>query len=343
MKKICIRVDGNEIIATGHVMRCLSVAQQLRKMGGQVVFVVADERPCPMIEEQGFDTYVMDSVWNDMDTETRTFCDYLVENSIKIVLLDSYYVTKDYLFSVSKVASVCYIDDMDKFTYPVHTIINYGLNYSRDYVVKYKRVDLDTEFLLGGVYAPLREEFSYKPYQVNKEVERVLITTGGTDQLGMSYSLLETFLGNKQTASLEYNVILGRFNKDKARLQELSKRYDNVKLHENVCNMSYWMRNCDVAVSAAGTTKYELSACGIPSICFEVADNQEGAIEWEENGYMLYGGNAYLEKDICLNICCDKLISLCNNYERRRELSHRMQQLVDGLGAKRISEYLLEI
>lgn len=343
MKKICIRVDGNEIIATGHVMRCLSIAGQLRKMGAEIVFVVADERPCPMIEEMGFDTYVLNTVWNNMDTETERFSTYLESNDIRIVLLDSYFVTEDYLSNISKVASICYIDDMDKFIYPVHVVINYGLQCDRNYQSRYSAVGLDTSFLLGCNYIPLREEFSYEPYSVKEKVSRVLITTGGTDQLSMTYSLLEEFLADSILTRLEYNVIVGRFNKDKELLKSIAQRYTNVILHENVNNISYWMRKCDVAISAAGTTKYELSACGTPSICFEVADNQEGAKNWEKNGYMLYAGNAYMEKDKCLRECCKKLNSLCDDYELRKNMSEKMQKLVDGLGAERIAKYLLKM
>ncbi len=343
MIKICIRVDGNEIIATGHVMRCLSIAEQLRNMGAEVIFVVADERPCPIIEGQNFDTYVLNTVWNDMDAETECFCDFLMDNNISTVLLDSYFVTAQYIISVSRVAKICYIDDMNKFIYPVHTVVNYGLNYNGEYETRYRGVGLNTRFLVGCKYVPLRDEFSYKPYNVREKVNRVLITTGGTDQLGMSYALLEAFLGSELTAGLEYNVIVGRFNMDEDRLEKLSHQNSNIVLHKNVSNMSHWMRYCDVAISAAGTTKYELSACGIPSICFEVADNQEGAVEWERNGYMLYAGNAYIEKDECIKMCFKKLIDMLKDYELRKTMSLKMQKLVDGMGAKRISEHLLEM
>lgn len=343
MKKICIRVDGNEIIATGHVMRCLSVAEQLRKIGGDVVFVVADERPCSMIEEKGFNTYVLHTVWNNMDTETDVFCHYLVSNNISTVLIDSYFVTEDYLTRVSNVARICYIDDMDKFIYPVHTVINYGLQCDRKYESRYIATGYNTTFLLGGAYAPLREEFSYKLYDIQEKVSRVLITTGGTDQLRMTYSLLDTFLSDDLVNRLEYNVIVGRFNEDKDRLKGLADMHPNVKLHENVSNMSYWMRCCDVAISAAGTTKYELAACGTPSICFEVADNQEGACDWEKGGYMLYAGNAYTEQGRCISTCVEQLVRLCEDFDFRKKLSQNMQGLIDGKGAERIAQYLVKM
>ena len=343
MKKICIRVDGNEIIATGHVMRCLSIAVQLRKIGADVVFVLADARPASMIECAEFEYHVLNSEWDYMDSEIDTFCQYIEDSDINTVLVDSYYVTEDYLKRLSLVANVCYIDDLDKFIYPVHTLVNYSLQYDRGYENRYYKAGYNTRFLLGGKYVPLREEFSHKPYKVSKKVQKILITTGGTDQLNMAYKLLEKFLKEPTLKTLEYNVIVGRFNKNRDMLVDLSKEYTNIIIHENVTNMSHWMRLCDVAVSAAGTTTFELSACGIPSICFEVADNQAGADMWEKGGYMLYAGNAYLKQEDCLNNCVDNLNSLCEDYELRFKMSRNMQGVVDGLGALRLADYLIKL
>jgi spore coat polysaccharide biosynthesis predicted glycosyltransferase SpsG len=141
---------------------------------------------------------------------------------------------------------------------------------------------------------------------------------------------------------LEYHVIVGYFNQNKERLYSLAGHHPNLHLHENVTNMSEWMRTCDIAVSAAGTTTYELCACGIPSICLEIADNQKGAAAWEEKGYMYYAGNASLDMDTCMDKCTEYLLKYTQNREIRKNHSRRMQSLVDGRGAGRIAQYLLQ-
>lgn len=343
MKKIIIRVDGNEIIATGHVMRCLAVAVQLEKLGANVVFVVADERPCQMIEEKGFKTHVLDTVWDDMDMEIDVICRYIRDNQVDVVLLDSYYVTKSYLDSLSRSVKVCYIDDLDEFIYTVDVVLNYSLAWDRSYEERYRAAGLNTKFLLGGKYVPLREEFEYKEYLLSPIVKKVLITTGGTDQLGMALKLLNTFINNNELSELEYHIIVGRFNQYKEDIRRIAKENKNIILHENVSNMSQYMRCCDVAISAAGTTTFELAACGIPSICFEVADNQDGAYLWEEKGYMLYSGNAYKRQEDCLKKCEKYLVMLMNDSGLRERLSKNMQSLVDGKGALRIAKYLMNM
>lgn len=343
MGKICIRVDGNEIIATGHVMRCLSIARQLKKLGQDIVFVLADSRPVSMIEENGFNSIVLGTVWDDMDTEIEEFCRYLSYSNTNTVLLDSYFVTEEYLSRISMHVNVCYIDDLDTFVYPVNTLINYSLQCDRDYESRYRTRGYDTKFLLGCKYIPLREEFFYIPYEVKDKVRRVLITTGGTDQLNIAYKLLEQLMLDAILGDLEYHVIVGRFNENKEKLSRLAMDNSNIILHENVTNMSYWMRVCDVAITAAGTTTFELAACGIPSICFEVADNQVGAKLWETGGYMFYAGNAYLNQGECLEECQTKLQKLCENLDARKAMSKNMQKLVDGKGAFRIASYLIKL
>lgn len=341
MKRIYIRVDGNEIIATGHVMRCLSIAEQIRKLGAEVIFLVADKSPCSLIEDRGFSVEVLDTIWDDLDQETDRLCKYITKHHVEQLLIDSYYVTKEYFQKLAECTKIVYIDDLNSFLYPVHGLIHYWAFADEDaYKRPYEQAGMDTYFLVGGKYVPLREEFAYRPYEVRKQVQSVLVTTGGTDQLNVAGDLLNRILGDSRLMELEYHVIIGCFNQNKEQLYGLANAYSNIYLHENVNNMSEWMRSCDIAVSASGTTLYELCACGIPTICLEVADNQKGAVIWQEAGYMLYAGNAYQDKEQCMQKCIESLLQYKSNYELRKGKSALMQSLVDGFGAERIAQYL---
>ena len=104
--------------------------------------------------------------------------------------------------------------------------------------------------------------------------------------------------------------------------------------------MSDYMKDCDVALSAAGSTLYELCACGTPTICFEIASNQEGSQIWEDRGYMLYAGNAAKNMDACIKACIEHLMWYSDNYDKRRRMSCEMQKLVDGKGSERVAKYI---
>jgi spore coat polysaccharide biosynthesis predicted glycosyltransferase SpsG len=257
--------------------------------------------------------------------------------------LDSYYVTPEYLRKLSQVVKVVYIDDLNAFLYSVHTVINYGrwatqMGYEQAYAAK----QMDTCFLLGSEYIPLREEFTFQPYVVREDMKRVLITMGGTDTLNVTGHLLQHVLQMAELAELEYHVIVGCFNIHKDVLYSLREQHSNIILHENVNNMSEWMRSCDAAISASGSTLYELCACGTPTICLEIADNQSGAAIWESDGYMYYGGDAARNMEGCMEQCAKRLLDYKHSVDIRREKSNHMQSLVDGKGARRIAEWVIQ-
>lgn len=344
MGKIFVRVDGNEILATGHVMRCLSIAEALRKLGEEVVFVVADDRPRELISSKNFQMDVLNTTWDDLNQEAKILCEYINKNHVNVLLLDSYYVTKEYLQILSQYTKIIYIDDLKRFDYPVNTIIHYSpFAKEEEYRRIYKEEGRFPRILCGGEYIPLREEFAYQPYEVKEKVSKVLITTGGTDQLNVAGNLLNNLLENEALTFLEYHVIIGCFHSDKEGLQKLAEKHTNISVHENVKNMSDFMRHCDVAISAGGTTLYELCACGIPTICLEVADNQQGAIIWQQQDYMEYAGNAYVDMESCIIQCETSLIKYMDDREMREHRSHRMQRLVDGSGAMRIAQYIVNM
>lgn len=326
-------------------MRCMSIAAQIKKQGVDVSFIAADENSKTLIESRGYQVDVLGSQWDNLDSEIDTLCQYIKDNNVGVLLVDTYYVTDEYLKALSKLTTVVYIDDLKKFAYPVNTLINYAAfadvsEYEKLYVTSSDK----PEMLIGAQYIPLRDEFVDRDYNVRKEAAKVLITTGGTDRLNVAGNLLESFMKDDILCKLKYHVIVGCFNCNKDMLCDISINSNgHVILHENVDNMSYWMMYCDVALSASGSTLYELSACGVPTICFEVADNQAGADVWQRCGYMRYAGNAALNIDDCVTSCSKHLMDLVSNYNERVRMSTKARKLIDGKGAGRMAGYLINM
>lgn len=343
MDKLYIRVDGNNIIATGHVMRCLTIAQQLKKTGVNSIFVLADSYPIEIIKKYGFEFIVLDSKWDNLDLEIDKICSFIKDNKISKMLIDSYYVTERYLESISILTKIIYIDDIKKFKYPVNTIIHYNIFDEKEIYKEEVSSNKSINFLLGGMYAPLREEFSHKEYEIQDNIDKVLITTGGTDKYNVAGSLLDCFLEKNELKNLEFHVVSGVFNANRNYLKNITEENENVYLYENVNNISDLMRMCDVAISASGTTLYELCACGIPTICFSIADNQKGAERWQEFGLMYYAGNVEENMGHCINNCYIGLKKYMFDKRFRIDNSKRMQTVVDGYGAQRIAEYIKEM
>ena len=97
-----IRADANEIIGTGHVMRCLSISEELRRQGEEVTFIIADKRTEKMVVEKGFQVICLDSVWNDLDKEIEKVLKVIEEYGISLLLIDSYNIFMQFYFSFSR-------------------------------------------------------------------------------------------------------------------------------------------------------------------------------------------------------------------------------------------------
>ncbi|MBR3834096.1 MAG: UDP-2,4-diacetamido-2,4,6-trideoxy-beta-L-altropyranose hydrolase [Lachnospiraceae bacterium] len=337
-----IRADANEIIGTGHVMRCLSIAEELRRQREKVIFLFADDRTKNLIEEKNFEGICLNSVWNDLDKETSLMKQLIEKYDIEKLLIDSYYVTEHYLEELNKVTNVIYIDDMLAFPYPVQVLINYNIfateeKYQQLYGDKYS----DTQFLLGCKYAPLRQEFQDVKRVANDKINSILISSGGTDTYNITGNFLCALRTQKWFEETDIHVIIGRFNKNKETLEKEWYNCKNVKLHYNIHNMSDYMKSCDIAVSAGGVTTYELCACGIPTIMYTLADNQlEIADIASDMGLVHYAGDIREHMEDCLEIIISRIDVLRQDVELRRDISIKMQQVVDGKGCLRLVKHM---
>lgn len=331
---IGIRVDVNEIIATGHFMRCLAIAQGIRTAKSDVLFISADDKAKALSEQYQFKAVKLDTKWDDMDSETDILTDIIFKYRIDKLLVDSYYVTERYLKKLSKYVELIYIDDINKFKYPVDILLNYNayfkiFNYDETYR------ETNTKLILGPKYAPLRDEFRGIHYKVNENVENVLITTGGSDTYGVAQNLIEAIIKDEGLPHINIHIIAGRYSN----IDEIVdlKAYPYIHIHKNVKDMSGLMKQCDIAITAGGSTMYELCACGVPSVSFTFADNQVfGAEALDKMDLISYSGDVRNGMDECIAIIVNRIRYYINNYEIRKQKSQAMQSLVDGSGVNRI-------
>lgn len=339
---IWIRADGGKEIGTGHVMRCISIADALRRMGEQVCFLLADSSAVPLLEGRGQEYRLLNSSYQHPEEELEALLPLLAESRNSIFLADSYYVTDTYLRRVRDYMPICYMDDRGISGLPVDLLINY--NIFADASLYECSGDERTSYLLGTEYAPLRREFQEVPYQVREKVRRVLLTTGGSDKYNLAGKILEEVLSNEETQNLEYCVVSGAYNEYLPTLLEIGKWHPGVQVLSNVTDMSELMRTCDIAVTAGGSTMYELSAVGVPIICFSFVDNQEKIVEGFRNrDIVCFGGDYLRQGERMVRDVADNIGLLCRDVELRKGYSRRQKVLVDGQGAMRIAERLCRL
>lgn len=333
---IAIRVDMNNQIATGHLMRCLSIAEALRFHNEEVMFIVADEQPIEFLSQRNFRYIVLNTQWNNMESEVKELTKIIIDKNIDKLLIDSYQVTYKYLNEISNITKTIYIDDLGKFEYPVNTVICYA-NYWKK--LGYDLNNTKTKYFLGTKYVPLRKEFwNIKNKHISDDVENVLIMTGGSDP----YNIVGLMLcGIDRSKYKKIDVICGRYNSNYNDLVAGYRNESNVSIHRNVSNMEDYMMNADIAISAGGTTLYELCACGIPTISYTFVDNQiDNAKQFDEDGLIRYAGDVR-DGDIVKSIN-SILNKMKDDYKLRKDMSHRMQLCVDGRGTMRVADIMCE-
>ena len=353
---IGIRADANRIIATGHVMRCITIAREIVKQGETVTFFVADEESRELVdlyasEVSGIETVVLSSDWQDMEKEIPALRRELEQRRISALLVDSYQVTQGYFRELRDVCTLAYMDDLGKEPYPVDILINYSgyyemLGYEELYKGQTGHDGKATELLLGLNYAPLREQFYAEDDSGSRDEgeKSVLIASGGADQYRMLSGVLKALEERGIIADAGFKVVAGNMVADLDVLDGFAAKYENVEILKNVEHMAELMRSCDLAVAAAGTMLTECAAVGLPVIYYQVADNQKFNVSfWQGTGGMSFAGDVTQEgkRDEALSGICREVKGLLTDKEKLAGMKKALAGVTDGRGAVRIAKALL--
>lgn len=339
---IAFRVDGGNTIGTGHIMRCLSLAKAFREIGRDSTFITADHTAEELISEAGFALYCLNSDLSNMEEELTILLPLLQKIKADFLIADSYLITPRWMKGVRRVQPLAYLDDENRLFYPADVVINYNLSgLEKDYS---KYTGTDTKLVIGPLYAPLREEFSGLPQRkVAPVVKNVLVSTGGADSQNVAGQLLELISNKAQWRDISFCFVVGRLNPHASFFKKNAAMLPNVRIYTDVARMSELMLCCDVAIAAAGSTLYELCACGTPTVTYALADNQlAGAQIFERHELMLNAGDCRKNKDFGQNVA-QHLEQLSQGTELRQKMSTAMQAMIDGKGAVRLAKKLLEI
>lgn len=332
---IVFRADGNPKIGSGHVMRCLSLADAFQELGQTSLFITASEDLQGLIHSRGHACQVLYTEYDHMEQELDVLLPVLKEKQPALLVLDSYFVTSAYMRALKQEVALVYIDDMNAFDYPADVVVNYNI-YAED--MEYPP---GKKYLLGPKYAPLRREFHNIPKkEIRRDVKDILLLTGGTDLEHVVLTLLHHLQKNPLPEGITLHAVLGALNQDAEEIERVSKGFPNVRLYRNITNISELMQECDIAISAAGTTLYELCACGVPTVTYILADNQIlPAKAFERTGLMLCAGDVRTDTGFAKKIF-SKVDMLIRNMDLRGQMVQEMQRMVDGDGAKRVAEML---
>ena len=337
-------VHGSAHIGMGHVMRSLSLAEAFRECGHQVVFFSKYEPGIARIRKSGFPVRIIPGFGEKKKVkgffygnpeEALQDAQYIwkqLSETADIIIVDSYNVTPEFFRTLKKASRyLVYIDDLNAFSYPVDFLIN-GSAAAMD--MGYEKTQ-SAQLLLGLSYNLIRKEFRDLPLRQSKEkITDILLTTGNSDPCHMTEMFRDILAGENIFRNINFHVIIGS-GFGPGNLKDLNTWADlTVYFYEQPERVSMIMQKCDLAITAGGSTLYELAACGVPAIAFAYAKNQIPQILALEKRELLYYIGIYQ------NINKDKLVKsisyIQENSAFRNNISQKMQTLIDARGVLRL-------
>lgn len=337
--KYIFRTDGNEKIGLGHVMRCLTVADALSDYNEKkdILFMCSDASSARIVSNKGFKAEILNTNYQNMEMEIPIWEKLGINQPV--IIVDSYYVTKNYLRKLREFGKVIFFDDLQEVSYPVDIVINYNAFADPEqYGILYN--DEKTQCYLGSMYIPIRAEFQDVEYVTGINVKNVLITTGGGDIDNIAQNIYNSLEGINR--DVVFHLVSGAFSRHFKELKSLEKDRDNLIVYHDVKNMARIMMNCDLAITAGGSTIYELAAIGVPIICFSYAKNQEKLVKYIGTNVAGYVGAYDKDPEGTINKMQEMFEVISKSIEIRRNFSEKEKKLADGKGADRIAQILIK-
>lgn len=353
--KVVFRADASSEIGTGHIMRCITLADALKKIGAHSYFICRyiPQFLSELIEEKGHSQFLLPkgrvfekrvddvshahwlgTIWEVDAGHTAQIIEKIQPNWI---VLDHYALDIRWEKLVSNTeCRLLVIDDL--FDRPHNADILIDQNLGRSPQCYRKWVPNNCKVLVGPEFALLRPEFAKVRRQSlsqrqKPQLKSILITMGGADKDNVSGWLLNCLSRLPNFASFNITVVLGASATNveavKARAAIL-----NVKVLQNVPNMAELMRDTDLCIGAAGSTSWERACLGVPAVVFSLADNQTQLCETLDRMEIAKFSSIW-EVEEFLNT-----MHILSNTKYLSRLSCNAASLVDGLGASRVIELL---
>ncbi len=336
IKQVIIRADATERTGTGHLMRCLALAQTLRAVGVDVTFISACKSKSlhQRILDEGFQVALLERPYPDPADWSAT-ARVLQSHQNAWVVLDGYHFDASYQQSIKEAGHrLLVIDDTAHLNqYCCDILLNQNINAEQLHYAP----DRDARLLFGPRYALLRPEFLNRTSWKRKTPDvarKLLVSLGGEDSDNQTLKVIQAVqLANVD--GLEAIIVVGSANPHVKMLQtECRKSQAPIHLIHNALDMAELMSAADMAVSAGGSTCWELAFMGLPALVIILADNQRLVAEGlKEAGVALNLG--WYESLSPLNIS-KALEKLAFGPDVREEMAGRGRKLVDGKGTKRV-------
>jgi UDP-2,4-diacetamido-2,4,6-trideoxy-beta-L-altropyranose hydrolase len=290
--KVFFRCDSSFLIGSGHIMRCLNLANYLKKIGLESEFVT---RPLEgsyynLLEEKGFKIHLLPEHIANEQEDAMFFKSFLPKEKT-IIVVDHYGLTEKWEGLFYNSHPIFCIDDLGR-QHQVHALLdtNFRLDYKKPYN---KKVPQDCKLFLGPGYSLIRDEFLKEPKSNPSNGKNIMVFFGGGDSKGDTLYFLQKL--NSYKTELHWNIVVSANNKFLNEIKNISL-VKNISLLIQPSSMAKVMSQSNYYFGSSGTITWERCFMGLVGSVFSIADNQvELAQNLEKGDYQPYLGHFNLD------------------------------------------------
>lgn len=356
---IFIRADASVDIGSGHVMRCLTLADDLKKKGSNVTFICRDflGQLSNLIKSRGYKAILLPkpskdyiSVADDLahagwlnvawDIDARETVQAIGVDTIDLLIVDHYGIDFRWHKMLRMIAkNIMVIDDLADRKHDCDILVDQTFGrISADYKNLVPGV---CNLLLGSEYAMLRKEFynlrqKALGHRVNfSGIHRILVSLGGSDPDNVTAIVLKGLNNSSLESDVEIDVLLGENSPHQESISKYVEEMSlNATLSFSVTDVAERMLKADLAIGAGGVTSWERCCLGLPTLIVINAINQEKIVsELDAHGAVINMGEHH-------QLTSDKVTFMINdilqNPEKLELISKKSSEIVDGEGVDKI-------
>jgi UDP-2,4-diacetamido-2,4,6-trideoxy-beta-L-altropyranose hydrolase len=359
--RVLVRADASVRIGSGHVMRCLTLADALRSAGAEVRFVcrLLTGHMADAIAARGFDVVRLPAgsgpvaagpphvgwLEESPDVDAAQCRSALAdETPVDWLIVDHYALDAVWEGAMRSVARrVMVIDDVADRDHDCDLLLDQNL--APDPRARYaSRVPEGARLLLGPRFALLRPTFRARrltgsPATVPRTTPHLFIFLGGADPDDVT-SLVLDGLALLPRGSVTADVVVGAANPHANAVRRRCEALSGFTFHRQVEAIDVLMARADLAVCSAGSITWERCALGLPAVTVAIADNQRMIGEESARaGTSVHLGDASMLSPEAL---VEAVTLLLADGKHLEQMSTSGRALVDGEGSLRLTVILSE-
>lgn len=332
---VVIRTDASVEIGSGHVMRCLTLAKQLKRHNINVTFICREFEGnyIHFLKGSGFDVINL-PLLNDnrsIDALKNDACETIKRvkeiDSVDLLIVDHYSLDENWEKALRPyVKKVMVIDDLANRKHDCDLLLDQ--NYYENLHTRYEQlVPAHCTMLLGPKYVLLRDEFfNVHPRVRDGSIEQILIFFGSSDPTGETIKALRA-IEQLNDDRLKVDVIVGASNPRCEEIEKMCQNMSSVTFHFQVNNMAMLIQRADLAIGAGGAITWERAVLGLPTLTVTIAENQlETTKLLHHIGATIYVGKS---ENISVAMLTQNIEQLLNDKQLMKQLSKRSEQIVN--------------